>query len=152
MEGKTVNKYDYPVEVTDQVRVTYDESPAHVDKLKYSVDFITKEGTPVRAALRGIVVDLKFDSQIGGESKELEPWGNFVEIRHPGDEYSEYEHLKKDGVLVKIGDRVEKGQIIGYSGSTGWVAHLGPHLHFMVGRYGDSVDDYETIEINWNGE
>ncbi len=146
----SVNKYSYPVDITKEVKIVYDESPAHVGRLKYAVDFICKEGTAVKAAADGVVVDLKSDSDVGGPGKELESFGNFIELKHENGEYSEYEHLKKGGILVKVGEKVTKGQIIGYSGATGWLADLGPHLHFMVGKYGDSISDYETLEIVWD--
>ena len=148
---KTQNKYTYPVEINDSVRIVYNESPAHVGNLKNSVDFIVPDGTPIRAALDGIVVDVKSDSDVGGPDKSFEEFGNYIEIRHSNAEYSEYEHLRKDGVLIKVGEKVEQGQIIGYSGNTGWMAHLGPHLHFMVGVYGSTDLDYETLEIVWEG-
>lgn len=143
------NNYSYPLKNGDIVRVSYHESPAHVGKLKYSVDFICREGCEVLAAADGIVVDLKSDSDSGGTDKAMEEFGNFIEIEHALKEYSEYEHLKKNGVIVRLGDKVRKGQVIGYTGATGWLAHLGPHLHFMVGKYGKSIADYETIEIVW---
>jgi|SRR3989338_1592905 len=149
---RTQNKYKYPVDVTENIRISYDESPAHVGNLKYAVDFIVKEGTPIQAAADGKVVDSKSDSDIGGPGKEMEQFGNFVEIEHENGEYSEYEHLRKDDVVVKAGDKVKRGQIIGRSGATGWLAHLGPHLHFMVGKYGVNNDDYETLEIVWDNE
>lgn len=149
---RTKNKYKYPVDISNKVRISYDESPAHVGNLKHSVDFICEKGALVKAAANGIVVDLKSDSDVGGEKKEFEPMGNFIELEHDDGECSEYEHLRKDGVLVKVGDKVKKGQVIGYSGATGWIAHLGPHLHFMVGRYGETVEDYETLEIVWDSE
>ena len=153
MENKTKNKYIYPVKVDDSVKITRDESPAHVDNLKYSVDFIMEEGREVFVALDGVVVDIKTDSEIGGESQKLDELGNFIEIKHDNDEYSIYEHLKKDGSVVEIGDKVKQGQVIGHSGATGWLAHLGPHLHFMVGKYADEAMDYstyETLEIIWD--
>jgi len=118
--------------------------------LRYAVDFIVPEGTPVKAAADGKVVDVKDDSEIGGESAELEQHGNYVEIEHDNRECSEYEHLRKNGAVVRVGEHVKRGQIIGYSGATGWIAHLGPHLHFMVGTYDKKT--YETLEIRWNKE
>jgi len=146
---KTKNKYIHPIDVSEKIRISYDESPAHRGNLKHSVDFICPEGTPIKAAAAGIVVDLKSDSDIGGREKSLESLGNFIEIEHDNGEYSEYEHLKKGSILVKVGDKVERGEVIGYSGATGWLAHLGPHLHFMVGRYGQTDDGYETLKIIW---
>ncbi|MEK7208343.1 MAG: M23 family metallopeptidase [Patescibacteria group bacterium] len=142
-------KYSYPVIVANGVRISYDESPAHVGPLKHSVDFIVPVGTPVFAAADGVVVDLKSDSDKGGEASTFEPFGNFVELEHESGEYSEYEHLQKDGVAVALREKVRRGQIVGYSGATGYLAHLGPHLHFMVGRYDRSAGDYETIKIAW---
>ena len=150
--GKTRLRYSYPVELTREVRISYHESPAHVGPLRHSVDFIVPEGTPVLAAADGTVVDLKFDSDKGGEDRKFEPTGNFVELEHENGEYSEYEHLKKESLTVTLGERVRRGQVIGYSGATGWLAHLGPHLHFMVGRYGATPQDYETIKIVWDHE
>lgn len=150
MENKTKNKYSYPTKIDDSVRITYDESPAHVGNLKNSVDFVMAEGRDVFAPEDGVVVDIKIDSDIGGKGQEFDDLGNFIEIRHKNDEYSICEHLKKDGAVVEVGDKVKRGQLIGYSGATGWLAHLGPHLHFMVGKYNKKADrEYETLEIEW---
>lgn len=48
-------------------------------------------------------------------------------------------------LTAKIRDRVKKCQVIAKSGTTGWITHLGPHLHFMVGEYGKTVEEYETV-------
>ncbi len=151
-EFRTRNKYGFPVQLNPDSRIVYHDSPAHVGKLKHAVDFLVSEGTPVKAALDGTVVDIQASSDIGGAEKSKEQYGNFIEIRHDNDEYSEYEHLRKDGVCVAVGDHVTKGQRIGYSGTTGWLADLGPHLHFMVGKYGEKVEDYETLSIVWDDD
>lgn len=143
----TQNKYKYPVE---NARMSYDESPAHKGRLEYAVDFIVPEGTAIKAALDGIVVDVKQDSDIGGPDKSFDKSGNYIEIRHANGEYSIYEHIREGGALVKVGDKVKGGQVIGYSGNTGWVAHLGPHVHFDVHRYfGKGPEDYRTLKICW---
>ena len=146
---KTKIKYSHPIEITKEVRITYNESPAHVGRLKHAVDFIIPEGTSIRASADGVVVGVKQDSNIGGPDESFDKFGNYIEIGH-GDEYSIYEHIKQNGALVKIGDKVSVGQIIGYSGNTGWMAHLGPHLHFDVHEYvGEGEEDYESLEIQW---
>ena len=147
---KTKNTYVYPIKNVNNVKITYNESPAHVGRLKHAVDFIVPEGTPISASFDGIVVDVKQDSDFGGVEERFDIFGNYIEIRHTNNEYSIYEHLMKNGSKVKVGDAVKQGQIIGYSGNTGWMAHLGPHLHFDVHQYiGESQEEYETLEIVW---
>ncbi len=148
--AKTKNKYSYPIDLTNKVKITYCESPAHVGRLKHAVDFITLEGTPIKAVADGIVIDVKQDSDIGGLDQSYEKQGNYIEIKHQNGEYSIYEHIRKSGSLVKKSDEVKNGQIIGYSGSTGWIAHLGPHLHFDIHKYiGKGSEDYVALEIRW---
>lgn len=148
---KSKNAYIYPVKIKKGIRISYTDSPAHKEEwLKYSVDFIMEEGTPIRAAASGTVDWVKQDSNIWGKTKKYDKYGNFIEIEHKNDEYSIYEHIKKKGSLVKVGQKVKAGQIIGYSGNTGWMAHLGPHLHFDVHKYfGKGMNDYNTVKIVW---
>jgi murein DD-endopeptidase MepM/ murein hydrolase activator NlpD len=138
------NNYIIPVPKDAIKRITFRESPYHVKGLKHSVDFIVDEGTPVFAALDGEVLHVKDDSNKGGAAPENEEFGNFIEIRHCENEFSEYEHLQYQSSRVKKCDTVYQGQIIGYSGATGVLAHLGPHLHFMVGHY-----DFDSIPISF---
>jgi len=148
---KTKNKYHLPVKKEDFSKIDRTSSPAHIGKLKNSVDFICKEGTPIKASLSGVVVDVKQDSDIGGEYKSYDKSGNYIEIKHENEEFSIYEHIRKGGALVKVGDKVKTGQVIGYSGATGWLAHLGPHLHFDVHKYHKpfGAEDYETLEVKF---
>ena len=148
---KTKNTYFYPIKNVNNMKITYNESPAHVERLKHAVDFIVPEGTLIVAACEGVVVDVKQDSDLGGVDERFDAWGNYIEIRHSNNEYSIYEHLMKQSSKVKVGDTVKQGQIIGHSGNTGWMAHLGPHLHFDVHTYfGTGSEDYETLEIVWS--
>lgn len=148
---ETLNKYVYPIKLTKKVKITYKESPAHKGNLKYAVDFIIPIGTEIKAALEGVVVDVKQDSNVSGHEKSFDKFGNYIEIKHSNDEYSIYEHIMKNWALVKKWDQVEIGQIIGYSGNTWRVAHLGPHLHFDVHKYYKPFwsEDYKTLKICW---
>lgn len=148
--GETKNNYLVPIRKGKQ-KMRFD-SPAHTGRLKNAVDFVVPEGTPIRAAASGTVVDLKQDSNFGGNAKKFDKFGNYIEIKHGKSEYSIYEHIKKSGSLVKKGERVKEGQIIGYSGKTGMLANLGPHLHFDVHEYFEGwkrPDDYKTLKIRW---
>jgi len=149
---KTKNKYYHPVDLK-KAKISY-ESPAHTKqfregRLEHAIDFIVPEGTPIEAALEGIIIHIKDDSNISGSDESFDKYGNYVEIKHANEEYSIYEHIKKGSARVKVGDKVEAGQVIALSGSTGWVAHLGPHLHFDVHKYFPPYgpEDYKTLEI-----
>jgi murein DD-endopeptidase MepM/ murein hydrolase activator NlpD len=128
---KARNKYRLPLNEKDII-FPKEKLPPHEGKLKYAVDFLVPIGTPIYAAASGTVVWIKDDSKVGGENKK-KYWnlGNRIVIKHKNGEYTAYEHLKYKGVVVKVGQKVRKGQLIGYSGNTGW-STIGPHLHFEV--------------------
>ncbi len=95
-----------------------------------ALDFRMKKGTPVCAARGGVVVRLKEDGTRGGWSRRFRPDGNFVVIQHEDGTRAGYWHLQHNGVQVQLGDTVRRGQVIAYSGRTGYAAF--PHLHFLV--------------------
>jgi len=97
---------------------------------QYAIDFSMPISTPIYAAREGIVIDLKNDSNIGGNASSYRNDGNFIFILHDDGTLSEYWHLKLYGTTVRIGQFVKKGEHIGYSGNTGYTR--GPHLHFVV--------------------
>ena len=53
-----------------------------------------------------------------------------VVLQHEDGTFAEYFHLKKDGVLVKLGEEANRGDPLALSGNTGW--SISPHLHFAV--------------------
>lgn len=127
--AKCRNNYRLPIRKKDIEEIS-NESIAHIGKLKNSLDFDCPEGTPIYAALGGVVVWLKNDSKVTGTTKKYWDLGNRIVIKHKNDEYTAYEHLKYKGARVKVGDKVRKGDLIGYSGNTGY--SMGPHLHFEI--------------------
>ncbi len=102
----------------------------HFGLNEYAVDFNMPVGTPVVAARDGIVADVKEDSNVGGIGEYFSDKGNYIAIFHNDGSFAYYVHLKKNGAIVKVGDKVKAGQIIGYSGNSGYSS--GPHLHFDV--------------------
>ena len=58
------------------------------------------------------------------------PYGNVIVIKHDRNMYSVYAHLATKGILVKKGQKVKKGQVIGIVGNTG--NSTAPHLHFQL--------------------
>ena len=55
---------------------------------------------------------------------------NLIRIVHDDGSMAIYAHLRENGAMVRVGQRVSLGQLIGYSGNTGFSS--GPHLHFCV--------------------
>lgn len=66
-------------------------------------------------------------------------YGNYVKIKHDNGMYTLYAHLKYGSVAVKNGDRVSRGQVIGYMGNTGYA--FGAHLHLEVRDENDKYID-----------
>lgn len=106
----------------------YNSSMSHQNEI--SLDFKMNKGSAVCAARAGVVTAVKEDSDEGGLKDEYLSKGNHIIIKHDDGSEAMYWHLQKDGVLVKPGDSVLQGELIGYSGNTGYSAF--PHLHFQV--------------------
>lgn len=96
------------------------------------IDFAAMTGTPVRASAAGTVTEA---GRNGG-------YGNMVEIDHGGGISSRYGHMSK--IVVKSGDRVTRGTVIGLSGSTG--RSTGPHLHYEIRREGVAIDPARFVK------
>jgi murein DD-endopeptidase MepM/ murein hydrolase activator NlpD len=92
------------------------------------VDFAAPRGTPVRSVAEGKV---SFAGRRSG-------YGNMISIDHPGPYDTAYAHLERIAKGVKEGQKVQRGQVIGYVGSTGWAT--GPHLHFELHRDGEYIN------------
>jgi hypothetical protein len=70
--------------------------------------------------------------------------GNMVKIEHKNGYMTRYLHLAYKTVKVKVGDKVKKGQVLGYMGDTGY--SFGGHLHFEVWKNGNRIDPTEYLE------
>ena len=102
----------------------------HTGRSRYAVDFVADVGTPIYAARGGHVVAVEGQYNKGGFGKEFGQYANYIDIEHTDHTIGKYYHLKQDGVNVKVGQFVSRGQLIGWSGNTGYSS--GPHLHFGV--------------------
>ena len=97
------------------------------------IDIAAYYGAPIRAAGDGEVTFAGWDS--GG-------YGKMIIIYHRDGIESVYAHLS--GIDVKVGDKVKKGAVIGYEGCTGLCT--GPHLHFEIRKWGESVNPLKYLE------
>ena len=95
-------------------------------RIHTGIDFGASTGTPIHAAADGVVV---VAGVVGG-------YGNCTIIDHGQALATLYGHQSQ--LLVKAGDHVVQGQIIGLVGSTGM--STGPHLHFEVRVSGTPYD------------
>lgn len=98
-------------------------------------DFGAPVGTPVLAAGVGKVT---FVGAAG-------PNGNMITLSHAGGYETGYSHLSRFAKGLKVGDRVEQKQLIGYVGSTG--RSTGPHLHFSA-KKNDRFIDPESLNLD----
>lgn len=99
---------------------------------RYAIDFTVPENTPIVAAHSGTVIDVEDSFTKGGEETNLLDKGNVITIIHEDGSMASYVHLAAHSAKVKTGDRVIEGQLIAYSGNTGYSS--GPHLHFAVSK------------------
>jgi murein DD-endopeptidase MepM/ murein hydrolase activator NlpD len=93
------------------------------------IDIAVPEGTPIRAAASGTVALQQSEAESGG-------YGNYTCIDHGGGLSTCYAH--QSAFSVSLGQSVGQGEVIGYTGCTGYC--LGPHLHFEVRIYGEVTD------------
>ena len=120
---------------------------SHFDDVKYAIDFKMPVGTPVYAARGGTVVEVKEDSDKGGVDKKFDEEANSVIIQHSDRTLGMYFHFRKDGAIVETGMTVREGDLIGYSGNTGYSS--GPHLHFEVSHPNSKLDEDVSVPIRF---
>ena len=65
-------------------------------------------------------------------------WGNHLVIDHGNSAYSRYGHMRFDGVYKKVGESVDKDEIIGLMGNSG--RSDGRHLHLEIGSYSENFN------------
>jgi murein DD-endopeptidase MepM/ murein hydrolase activator NlpD len=101
------------------------------NQFHYGIDIATNYGNPVVATADGIVISLDND-KTGGKN---------ITISHGNAVTTHYLHLSK--FLVKSGQKVKRGDVIGLVGKTGKA--LGPHLHYEVRINNKPVNPYTYI-------
>jgi murein DD-endopeptidase MepM/ murein hydrolase activator NlpD len=105
------------------------------------IDIAAPLGTPVMAAGDGLVVAVGHTAT---------GYGNYVVIAHGGGIATLYGHLLATNATV--GDRVVRGQVIGYEGSSGF--STGPHVHFELRVNNQVIDPMPYLPVlgtNWSG-
>lgn len=98
-----------------------------VNKMHWGTDFSIKTGTPVYATGDGVIRWTRSD--FGGYGKQ-------IEVNHSFGYRTKYAHLSE--FIVKKGQKVKRGELIGYSGNTG--GSTAPHLHYEVIKDGKKLN------------
>jgi murein DD-endopeptidase MepM/ murein hydrolase activator NlpD len=111
------------IRITQYFGRTIDSQRLYVSGTHNGIDYAAPIGTPVMAAFPGVVTYVEATKVRAGCQ-----YGKFVLIKHPNGLSTIYGHLSV--VSVAEGQKIDMGQVIGYSGSTGYAT--GPHLHFGV--------------------
>jgi murein DD-endopeptidase MepM/ murein hydrolase activator NlpD len=96
------------------------------------INLAVPEGTPIKAAEDGVVAYA---------GSELKGYGNLVLVRHPNGFVTAYAHASD--ILVKRGEAVKRGQVIGHAGQTGNVTS--PQLHFEIRKGATPVDPAQYL-------
>ncbi|NCP58655.1 peptidoglycan DD-metalloendopeptidase family protein, partial [Candidatus Wolfebacteria bacterium] len=113
----------YPVTdhyVTQEYGYTDSAKLLYKTKFHNGIDFKASLGTPILAAEDGEVMAV-------GDNGRVQ-YGKFILIKHNNNLATLYAHLSRQ--IVQKGSVIKRGQVIGYSGNTGY--STGPHLHFGV--------------------
>ena len=123
LPSKRPKVLSYPVLdifVTQEYGTTAFAQRAYKTKFHNGIDFKTPIGTPIYAAEDGEIFAVGNNGRV--------QYGKFMVIKHKNNLATLYAHLSRQ--IIKVGSSVKKGDIIGYSGNTGY--STGPHLHFTV--------------------
>jgi murein DD-endopeptidase MepM/ murein hydrolase activator NlpD len=109
-----------------------------IGKMHNGLDFTAPQGTPIYATGDGIVTA----AAAGGGA------GNHVIINHGYGYETEYMHMVR--IKATVGQKVKRGEVIGWVGSTG--ASTGPHCHYEVHVNGEPVDPVYFFFNDLNAE
>lgn len=122
----------------DQLADTFDDLRGG-DRVHEALDIMAPRGTPVVAVENGRVAKL-FESDAGGLT---------VYQFDPSETYTYYyAHLDRYAPGLAEGQRLERGQLVGYVGATGNANPEGPHLHFAIFQLGPEKKWWEGVPIN----
>jgi murein DD-endopeptidase MepM/ murein hydrolase activator NlpD len=110
-----------------------------VTKMHAGLDFTAPQGTPIYATANGTVSEAEFNT--GG-------YGNMVKINHGYGYETLYGHMYR--VKARRGQKVLRGDVIGYVGSTG--KSTGPHCHYEVHKGGTPVNPVYYFYNDLNAE
>jgi murein DD-endopeptidase MepM/ murein hydrolase activator NlpD len=138
--------YRSPLARDARVLQGFHGAESHRGSETYAVDLACPLGTEVLAARAGVVVDLRADGARGGADPALRSEANFVRVLHADGTLGFYAHFAREGVEVRLDQRVEAGARLGRTGLSGWMGE--PHLHFAV-AVADVRDGWRSVPFRF---
>lgn len=108
---------------------------SHRGPNEFGMDFGLPTGSAIHAAQGGTVIFVEQNYAEGGDEARFVGKDNRVIVMHGDFTLGFYMHLRKDGAAVTVGQTVAAGDLLGYSGQTGFARK--PHLHFMTAYFSD---------------
>ena len=91
-------------------------------------------GTPVHAAREGVVALAEDSHDVGCAREECGQLANFVVVLHSDGTTGEYFHLQHGSEQVRIGERVARGELLAFSGNTGYTHGAASALRRLSNR------------------
>jgi murein DD-endopeptidase MepM/ murein hydrolase activator NlpD len=140
--------YSYPFQKGHVFKISQGPGGEFSHKDMFAYDFMMPVGTPIYAARDGVVAVIKADSGVGGPNKKYIDDANYISIYHSDGTIANYLHLNKNGVVVKEGQSVKRGELIAYSGNSGFSS--GPHLHFEVVQPALDFEKSKWLSFIWD--
>lgn len=115
----------------------------------FTGQFYIHNGIDISTGRSGDAILAAANGQVVSVNNDPAGYGNYVIIRHRHGYYTRYAHMLSS--RVRLGQRVQQGDVIGHIGNTGM--STGPHLHFEIIIGSDVVDPYQYIRIRsaWRG-
>ncbi len=133
----------YPVGKSYRIGLSHCSGFPHIEGQpdQFAIDFIMDIGTLVTASRVGTIM---FVEESG---EDFEDVNNMVVLRDEDGYFLMYQHLTKNGALVEVGDFVDEGDPIGFSGASGLASY--PHLHFVASFFGEWMPPYTSYPITF---
>jgi len=130
---------EFPVEGISRERLTDTFNDARTGHIHEAADILAPRNTPVRAVEAGTIARLLSNPSGGITVYQLDPTERFIYY---------YAHLERYAEGLREGQKVARGQLLGYVGTTGNAPKNTPHLHFAIYRAVDPKQWWGGAPVN----
>lgn len=138
-EELRARRLDFPVEGFPREKLTDTFREARSGHLHEAADILAPRNTPVRAVEAGTIARLLSNPAGGITIYQLDPSERYVYY---------YAHLERYADGLREGLKVERGQVIGYVGTSGNAPKSAPHLHFAIFKVVDHRQWWGGVPVN----